>query len=86
MPFASYKKKYTNKITGEVKTYDYSKDTSLYSIKSYNKKKELHPKIVCEICERMVYEFYMSKHLTRKTCRPKHRDTIEEPKLTNNEE
>ncbi len=85
MPFASYKKKYTNKITGEVKTYEYSKDTSLYSIKSYNKKKELHPKIVCEICERMVYEFYMSKHLTRKTCRPKLRDTIEDTKLPNTE-
>lgn len=70
MPIRSYKKTYVNK-TGDAVVYEYKKDTSVYSVRSYNKKKELHPKIECPNCGKMVYEFYMPKHQTKSTCKRK---------------
>ena len=76
MAIAIYRKKYIIKKTGEIKVYSYSKESSNYSSKSYKRKKELHPRIQCDTCKRMVYEFYMSKHKTSRTCEPKNDDFL----------
>ena len=65
--------KFTKTVTlkdGTVKVYEYFRDSSEYSKTAYNNKKEKKPKVECEKCHRMVYEFYLDKHKTKKICRP----------------
>ena len=65
MPICVYKKVHKLK-NGDVKIYEYNKDTSPYSKKAYHNKRG--DKIKCEICGRLIFEYYMEKHKNRKIC------------------
>ena len=81
MPIRTYKKKVTSSKTGETTVYEYQKDTSIYSVRSYNKKKETQAKIECPVCGKMTYPFYMRRHQAKPVCKPKHQASIETPEI-----
>jgi hypothetical protein len=64
-----YKKAVITK-DGETKIYVYSHNSSKYSKKAYDERKEKYPKKACPVCGRMVYGYYMVKHQAKTTCRP----------------
>ena len=66
MPENIYKKKYIKK-DGTVKIYDYKYESSEYTKKFWQKKAE-QEKILCPICQKSVYRFYLEKHQTKPIC------------------
>lgn len=63
-----YTKRRVNK-DGTVKVYQYEKSSSEYSKRTYNKQKELNPKIECSSCSELVFPKRMDEHRKTNKCK-----------------
>jgi hypothetical protein len=86
MPSHIYRSKHILK-DGTIVIYEHEGDSTVYTKKYYEKKKNLNPKVECDICKRMIFPYYLEKHKLKKTCKPNHYrnkiiEKIPDPSLT----